>query len=67
MTTPFITRLEEAATPKPGSDAAIDGGCTCPVSDNRRGQGIQTDVGTCFYYSGDCPMHSHPANHKDKP
>jgi hypothetical protein len=49
--------------PNPGSDAAIERGCTCPVMDNHRGQGIPTDAGTCFYYSGDCPVHSHPVTH----
>lgn len=44
---------------KPGSDAAIDAGCTCPVMDNRRGRGKWTDANgvVCYVISGDCPLH----------
>ena len=43
--------------PNPGSDAAIEMGCKCPVIDNNHG------IGGCFWgpgvwvYSGLCPIH----------
>ena len=44
--------------PHPGSDEALDQGCSCPVLDNARGAGIGCD-GEQFgwWISGDCPMH----------
>jgi len=42
--------------PNPGSDKAIDGGCTCPVLDNEHGRGYYGD-GKTFVYRMDCPMH----------
>lgn len=47
----------------PGSDAALDAGCTCAVIDNRRGRG-QPDGkgGLLFHVSGDCPMHGGSAD-----
>lgn len=38
----------------PGSDEAIEAGCTCPVLDNAHGEG--RGDGT-FWISGDCPIH----------
>lgn len=39
----------------PGSDEAIDEGCTCPVLDNSHGEGY---MGTDRYVvSFDCPIH----------
>lgn len=29
--------------PNPGSNQALDQGCTCPVLDNGHGKGVQTD------------------------
>lgn len=43
--------------PNPGSDAAIALGCTCPVSDNRRGEGLQTSTGRMFWFTEACPVH----------
>lgn len=48
-----LTRLAGRHSP-PGSDAAIDAGCTCPVKDNARGAGLP---GRLFWFSGDCPVH----------
>jgi len=42
----------------PGSRAAIQAGCTCPVIDNRQGRGYMGIAGT-YVYSGDCPLHGH--------
>lgn len=38
----------------PGSDAAVDAGCTCPIMDNARGAGLPDRL---FWFSGDCPVH----------
>jgi hypothetical protein len=48
-------------TPNPGSDEAIEQGCTCPIIDNNHGAGIGKDEKgeTLFWYSLDCPLHGH--------
>lgn len=46
-----------APTPNPGSDEAVARGCTCPVLDNRRGEGLGRGL---FWLSGDCPLHGEP-------
>jgi len=38
----------------PGSDAAVDAGCTCPVLDNARGAGLP---GGLFWMNDGCPVH----------
>lgn len=43
-------------TPPPGSDEAIDRGCTCPVVDNGHGRGRFGD-GDMYVYRPDCPVH----------
>ena len=43
-------------TPNPGSTEALDLGCTCPVMDNRRGQGYRGIAGE-FVYTFGCPIH----------
>jgi len=40
----------------PGSDEAIDNGCTCPVLDNGHGRGYMGVEGK-FVISFDCPLH----------
>ena len=47
--------------PNPGSDEALDEGCTCPVMDNRYGDGARVDPKTgkvMFWYTEGCPVHS---------
>ena len=44
-----------AETYSPGSDEAVAKGCTCPVSDNARGQGLP---GGQFWISEGCPLHA---------
>lgn len=39
-------------TPKPGSDAAREEGCSCPVLDNGHGRGDGP-----FWIDMDCPLH----------
>lgn len=46
----------ESQTPNPGSDEALDKGCTCPVLDNNHGKGwMGTDQ---YVVSFDCPLHN---------
>ena len=42
--------------PNPGSKAAIEQGCTCPVMDNHYGEGYMGMEGI-FIYSGGCKLH----------
>ena len=46
-------------TPNPGTNEALDAGCTCPVLDNRHGLGIPMgDKGeVVFWYTANCPIH----------
>lgn len=39
--------------PNPGSDEALDLGCTCPVLDNSHGYGYKG----IFVMNGPCPIH----------
>lgn len=50
-------------SPPPGSDAADELGCTCPVMDNAHGRGRGGD-GARFgwYIAGNCPVHAQPKN-----
>jgi len=47
--------------PNPGSRAASELGCTCPVMDNAYGHGIpgseEAENGPHFYISAGCPVH----------
>ena len=47
----------------PGSDEAIEAGCTCPRIDNHYGEGAYTDEdGTRRYWYNDCcPIHGRGA------
>lgn len=40
----------------PGSDEAIEAGCTCPVLDNAHGRGVGAEPGTQFWYTEGCPL-----------
>lgn len=42
--------------PNPGSDAAIEKGCTCPRMDNCNGRGAYGHS-NWFWNNGDCPIH----------
>ena len=39
----------------PGSDAAIDAGCLCPIIDNAQGWGNVFEGQ--YVYDSDCPLH----------
>ena len=47
----------------PGSDAALDAGCTCPVLDNGHGRGAWTNAkgDAVFWLNNDCPLHGERA------
>jgi hypothetical protein len=45
-------------TPNPGSDEAIEQGCTCAVLDNAHGRAFPSGSdGPCFWVSDNCPLH----------
>ena len=44
--------------PKPGSDAAVEQGCTCPVMDNCHGEGFLWDGAQVFWINEKCPLHT---------
>lgn len=49
--------------PNPGSDAAIDQGCTCPVLDNEHGRGAyMADGAPVFYINENCLVHHKAKN-----
>lgn len=43
----------------PGTQTAIDLGCTCPVLENNYGRGAHVDADgvVVFWHSEDCPLH----------
>lgn len=43
--------------PKPGSDAAVLLGCTCPVIDNHHGRGIILNGERHYWMDDECPLH----------
>jgi len=42
--------------PNPGSDEAVEAGCSCPRMDNGHGKGSMWGPGT-YWINGDCPIH----------
>ncbi len=54
---------DEMVTPNPGSQAALDRGCMCPVMDNGHGRGMYggavrtADDAPIFVFVADCPLH----------
>lgn len=55
------TQEEEAVKPNPGSNAALDAGCICPVFDNNRGK-YPPWPPDGWWIRGDCPIHG-PTDH----
>ena len=53
------------APPNPGSDEAIEHGCTCPVMDNRHGKGFLWDGAQVFWITEGCPLHGKRNKRKD--
>jgi hypothetical protein len=50
-------------TPNPGSEAAQEAGCLCPVVDNHYGKGVDGE----FWMSADCPIHGIPTTNQETP
>ena len=50
--------------PNPGSDAAVEQGCTCPVMDNGHGRGAYGVAGQ-FWITESCPLHDNRNKRKD--
>lgn len=46
----------ELKVPNPGSQAAVELGCVCPILDNAHGMGYMGVPGA-FVYDGNCPVH----------
>jgi hypothetical protein len=53
-----MKRIKKSKIPNPGTQAAIDAGCICPVLDNEHGEGILMDGKQCFWYTEGCPVHT---------
>lgn len=51
--------MAKTDVPAPGSDAALQLGCTCPVLDNAHGKRADG----LFWISEDCPLHGHKWDH----
>jgi hypothetical protein len=51
--------------PNPGSDEALDKGCTCPVLDNAHGRGYMNQV--YFWINNNCPLHGGSISNDSKP
>lgn len=48
--------------PAPGSNAAIDAGCICPVLDNAHGAGFPVRGETSWWITEGCPLHAASAS-----
>ena len=54
--------MNKKDTPNPGTQEAIDAGCTCPVLDNGWGKGsgyLDKDGKPTFWRDADCPLHGY--------
>jgi hypothetical protein len=51
-----MSERREEQRPTPGSDAALDRGCTCPVLDNAHGAGV-LGLDERYIITEDCPLH----------
>lgn len=59
--------MNQKKKPNPGSDEAIDQGCTCPVLDNGRGRGCGhkgDDGEPLFWINSDCSLHAREILHE---
>jgi|GEM_PF-6710494 len=54
-----MTDIPDPGTPNPGSQEAVDLGCTCPRADNGYGRGVYTDGDgePQFWIVVGCPVH----------
>lgn len=50
----------------PGSNEALNAGCSCPVLDNAHGAGAYVKDGEPqFWINGDCPIHTSKEQNDD--
>ena len=54
----MISRYEQKGIPNPGTGAALDAGCLCPVLDNNHGRGFVMDRELEFWITMGCPLHA---------
>ena len=61
-----VSKDEVKAIPNPGSEAAVDAGCTCPVMDNAHGEGAWGSSGedAVFWVVEGCTLHATPTTSK---
>jgi len=50
--------ITKNAAPNPGSQEAINWGCTCPAFDNHYGDGVPMNSGVHFWVNSRCPVHA---------
>ncbi len=50
--------MEDKSTLSPGSEEALDLGCTCPEMDNHHGEGMPYPDGRRFWVTQGCPLHA---------
>jgi hypothetical protein len=55
--------MSTSADDKPGSNAAVLRGCTCPVIDNHYGEGRLYPGGTRWIIAEGCPVHTMARRH----
>ncbi len=49
--------MKKTAKSTPGSDAALNQGCMCPVMDNAHGKGRTIDGKVMLWMNDRCPLH----------
>jgi len=52
------SRWDQKGIPNPGSQAAQDRGCECPVYDNHSGRGFVMHGELEFWITMGCPLHA---------
>lgn len=50
------SKKEKNNIPNPGTNEAIEAGCTCPVMDNNYGRGAYGQEGV-YWYNASCSVH----------
>lgn len=51
--------MQQRSPNSPGSEEAVNNGCTCPVIDNHYGAGFPYgSEGMCYWINEDCPLHA---------
>lgn len=56
-----MSEEQKPPTPNPGSTAAVEAGCTCPVMDNNHGLRPPLPP-RGWWVNHSCPMHGKPAD-----